>query len=100
MEEEAKTFDKAIVVTGASTGIGRACVAHGVRQGARVFASVRKREDGQSLIDEFGDAVAPLIFDVTEGMAVLPMIARNQTMTTPPATPTRITRVTIEQRPR
>lgn len=37
---------------------------------------------------------------VTEGMDVLPMIARNQTMTTPPATPTRITRVTIEQRPR
>lgn len=37
---------------------------------------------------------------VTEGMDVLPMIARNQTMATPPATPTRITRVTIEQRAR
>jgi cyclophilin family peptidyl-prolyl cis-trans isomerase len=37
---------------------------------------------------------------VTEGMDVLPMIARNQSMTVPPATPTRITRVTIESRPR
>jgi peptidylprolyl isomerase len=37
---------------------------------------------------------------VTEGMDVLPMIARNQSMSVPPATPTRITRVTIESRPR
>jgi len=37
---------------------------------------------------------------VTEGMDVLPMIARNQSMTVPPATPTRITRVTIEARAR
>jgi hypothetical protein len=59
-----------IVVTGASTGIGRACVAHAVAQGARVFASVRKRQDADALIADFGDAVAPLIFDVTEGTAV------------------------------
>ncbi len=35
---------------------------------------------------------------VTEGMDVLARIARNQGMTVPPATPTRITRVTIEAR--
>ncbi len=62
--------ETSIVVTGASTGIGRACVAHAVAQGARVFASVRKRQDADALIADFGDAVAPLIFDVTEGTAV------------------------------
>ncbi len=37
---------------------------------------------------------------VTEGLDVLPRIARNATMTTPPATPTRMTRVSIEERAR
>lgn len=37
---------------------------------------------------------------VTEGLDVLPRIARNATMTTPPVTPTRMTRVRIEARAR
>jgi cyclophilin family peptidyl-prolyl cis-trans isomerase len=37
---------------------------------------------------------------ITEGLDVLPMIARNQATDVPPATPTRIMRVTIESRPR
>jgi peptidylprolyl isomerase len=37
---------------------------------------------------------------VTEGADVLPRIARNVSMNVPPATPTRITRVTIEERAR
>lgn len=37
---------------------------------------------------------------VTEGLDVLPRIARNQNSMTPPVTPTRITRVVIESRPR
>lgn len=37
---------------------------------------------------------------VTEGLDVLPRLARNATMTTPPVTPSRMTRVLIEERPR
>lgn len=61
----------AIVVTGASTGIGRACVAKAVRAGAHVFAGVRKQADADSLTAEFGDKVTPLLFDVTDNAAVL-----------------------------
>lgn len=62
--------DRAIVVTGASTGIGRAVVASAVRNGAHVFASVRKPADAESLTAEFGASVTPLLFDVADEAAV------------------------------
>lgn len=64
------SLDRAIVVTGASTGIGRAGVAKAVAEGAHVFASVRKQADGDSLKTEFGEAVTPLLFDVADEAAV------------------------------
>ncbi len=64
------SLDRAIVVTGASTGIGRAAVAKAVREGAHVFASVRKSADADSLREEFGGAVTPLLFDVADEVAV------------------------------
>ncbi|HWA00920.1 MAG TPA: SDR family NAD(P)-dependent oxidoreductase [Caulobacterales bacterium] len=63
-------LDRAIVVTGASTGIGRAAVASAVKAGARVFASVRKDADAAGLAAEFGDAVTPLVFDVVDETGV------------------------------
>lgn len=63
-------LERAVVVTGASTGIGRAAVAKAVREGAHVFASVRKEADAQSLRTEFSEAVTPLIFDVSDEAAV------------------------------
>ncbi len=63
-------INRAVVVTGASTGIGRAAVARAVREGAKVFASVRKHADAESLTKEFGEAVTPLIFDVADDAAV------------------------------
>jgi NAD(P)-dependent dehydrogenase (short-subunit alcohol dehydrogenase family) len=68
--------ERAIVVTGASTGIGRAAVASAVKGGARVFASVRKQADAESLTNEFGAAVVPLIFDVADGAGVRAGAAR------------------------
>lgn len=65
------SLDRAVVVTGASSGIGRAAVAKAVREGAHVFASVRKAADAESLKAEFGAAATPLIFDVTDEAAVL-----------------------------
>jgi hypothetical protein len=64
------SLDRAVVVTGASTGIGRAAVAKAVREGAHVFASVRKQADAEGLTAEFGAAVTPLIFDVADETAV------------------------------
>jgi NAD(P)-dependent dehydrogenase (short-subunit alcohol dehydrogenase family) len=64
------SLDRAVVVTGASTGIGRAAVAKAVREGAHVFASVRKQADAESLLGEFGEAVTPLLFDVADEAAV------------------------------
>ncbi len=64
------SLDRAVVVTGASTGIGRAAVATAVGKGSHVFASVRKQADADSLKAEFGEAVTPLIFDVADEAAV------------------------------
>lgn len=64
------SLDRAVVVTGASSGIGRAAVAKAVREGAHAFASVRKETDAESLRQEFGKAVTPLLFDVAGEPAV------------------------------
>lgn len=64
------SLERAVVVTGASTGIGRAAVAKAVHEGAHVFASVRKQADADSLSAEFGEAVTPLIFDVADEAGV------------------------------
>lgn len=61
---------RSALVTGASTGIGRACVEKFVAEGWQVFASVRKAEDGERLKAEIGEAVIPLVFDVTDGPAI------------------------------
>ena len=61
---------KSAVVTGASTGIGRAITKTLVDNGWRVFGSVRKNEDAANLKSEFGDACTPLLFDVTNPDAV------------------------------
>ncbi|MCH9684811.1 MAG: SDR family oxidoreductase [Deltaproteobacteria bacterium] len=58
------------VVTGASTGIGRATTKALVEHGLGVFGSVRKQADADSLSDEFGDQVVPLSFDVTDPEAI------------------------------
>ncbi|UYN97688.1 MAG: SDR family NAD(P)-dependent oxidoreductase [Enhydrobacter sp.] len=57
---------RAVVVTGASTGIGRACARALAASGFRVFASVRKQEHADGLTAELGANVTPLIFDVTD----------------------------------
>ncbi len=58
------------VVTGASTGIGRGAVKVLTAHGWRLFAGVRKAADADSLRQEFGDKVSPLLFDVTDAAAV------------------------------
>ncbi len=57
---------RAVVVTGASTGIGRATVGALVEDGFAVYASVRTEGDSASLRSEFGEAVTPLIMDLLD----------------------------------
>lgn len=54
------------VVTGASTGIGAACAKRLVDEGWRVFAGVRKNEDGERLKAELGANLVPVTIDVTD----------------------------------
>ncbi len=70
------SLDRAVVVTGASTGIGRAVVAKAVDEGAHAFAGVRKEADANSLQQELGQAVTPLLFDVSDEAAVRAGAAR------------------------
>jgi hypothetical protein len=67
---------KSVVVTGASTGIGEATARVLVRNGLRVFGSVRKRSDGERLKSEFGPDFQPLVFDVTDEGAIRAEAAR------------------------
>jgi NAD(P)-dependent dehydrogenase (short-subunit alcohol dehydrogenase family) len=61
---------KYVVVTGASSGIGRGSVKVLIEKGFHVFGSVRKQVDADNLIEEFGDNVTPLIFAATDVAAV------------------------------
>lgn len=66
----------AVVVTGASSGIGRACALHLDRLGFRVFAGVRREEDGESLQSESAGKITPIVMDVTDEASVIDAAAR------------------------
>jgi NAD(P)-dependent dehydrogenase (short-subunit alcohol dehydrogenase family) len=64
------TNEQTIVVTGASTGIGKATALHLDNLGFKVFASIRKEADGQALKIEASDELRPIFLDVTDGDSV------------------------------
>ncbi len=55
-----------VVVTGASSGIGRACVERLAKAGVRTFPTVRKDADALALTQAFGPLVEPVLADVTD----------------------------------
>jgi NAD(P)-dependent dehydrogenase (short-subunit alcohol dehydrogenase family) len=61
-----------VLVTGSSTGIGRACVLHLARRGWTVFAGVRKAADAETLRAgaEGAENILPLIIDVTDAASI------------------------------
>ena len=61
---------KSIVITGTSTGIGYACSKLFLEKGYKVFGSVRNNNDAERISNELGNNFIPLIFDVTDEIAV------------------------------
>lgn len=57
--------ERSVVVTGASSGIGRATALALARAGFQVFAGVRKTRDGDALVAEHA-GIVPLQLDVTD----------------------------------
>jgi NAD(P)-dependent dehydrogenase (short-subunit alcohol dehydrogenase family) len=55
-----------VVITGASSGIGRATALLLDQLGHRVFAGVRRTSDGNALAAESSDRLTPVILDVTD----------------------------------
>ena len=60
----------AVVVTGASTGIGRATALYLDEKGYRVFAGVRKQADAKSLEEAASDRLTPITIDVVKKASI------------------------------
>ena len=60
----------AVLVTGASSGIGRATALYLEQLGFSVFASVRNEQDGQVLRSEASGGIVPVLMDVTEPASI------------------------------
>jgi len=61
---------RAVLITGASTGIGRATALRLDAAGWRVFAGVRREEDADSLRQAGSERISPLILDVTDSAQI------------------------------
>jgi len=61
---------KSVLVTGASSGIGRATVRRLDAAGWKVFAGVRKEEDAAALREESSERLEPLILDILDADAI------------------------------
>ncbi len=70
MSGEAGNTRGAVVITGASTGIGRTSALHLDALGFRVFAGVRKTADGEALTRDASDRLSPVSIDVTDAASV------------------------------
>jgi NAD(P)-dependent dehydrogenase (short-subunit alcohol dehydrogenase family) len=64
------TTKGAVVVTGTSSGIGKACALRLDQLGFRVFAGVRKAADGEALKRETSDRLVPIVLDITDAAAI------------------------------
>jgi NAD(P)-dependent dehydrogenase (short-subunit alcohol dehydrogenase family) len=64
---------KSVVITGSSSGIGRACALMLDRNGFRVFAGVRKAADGDALRSAASESLTPVHVDVTDAASIQAM---------------------------
>jgi NAD(P)-dependent dehydrogenase (short-subunit alcohol dehydrogenase family) len=66
---------QAVLITGSSTGIGEACTSRLAAAGWKVYAGVRKREDGDRLTAAYSGDIEPVIIDVCEQASIDAAIA-------------------------
>ncbi|OGO14009.1 MAG: hypothetical protein A2Y53_04570 [Chloroflexi bacterium RBG_16_47_49] len=59
-----------VLITGASSGIGKATALNLERLGFRVFATVRNDEDAQALRSEGSERLIPVFMDVTDQASI------------------------------
>jgi NAD(P)-dependent dehydrogenase (short-subunit alcohol dehydrogenase family) len=59
-----------VLISGSSTGIGRACALRLDRSGFKVFAGVRNRGDAEALEAEASERLEPVILDVTDEVTI------------------------------
>ncbi len=62
--------NRTVLVTGTSTGIGRATALLLDKLGYQVFASVRKQQDAEELCKNASDRLTPVLLDVTDETAI------------------------------
>jgi NAD(P)-dependent dehydrogenase (short-subunit alcohol dehydrogenase family) len=79
---EPSTNPDAVVITGASTGIGRTAALHLAGKGLRVLTGVRKASDGEAVAKAFAaekhagsGSIEPLVIDVADGDSIARAVA-------------------------
>ncbi|MGD0169289.1 MAG: SDR family NAD(P)-dependent oxidoreductase, partial [Smithella sp.] len=70
MPEGREEEKKAVLITGASTGIGKACALYLDSIGFKVFAGVRREVDGNALREKASDRLTPVLIDVTDSESI------------------------------
>ena len=65
-EDNRTPLPRSVMITGASSGIGRACALWLDRAGWQVFATVRKEADGLSLKNDASPTLRTILLDVTD----------------------------------
>ncbi|MGD0170215.1 MAG: SDR family NAD(P)-dependent oxidoreductase [Smithella sp.] len=61
---------RAILITGSSTGIGKACALYLDSIGFHVFAGVRREVDGNDLRKNASDRLTPVLLDITDSKSI------------------------------
>ncbi len=69
---------KTAIVTGISSGTGHGTASVLIKQGWRVYGSVRNKADARAVTHEFREQLVPLIFDVTDHEALFAAAAEVQ----------------------
>jgi NAD(P)-dependent dehydrogenase (short-subunit alcohol dehydrogenase family) len=70
---------RSVLITGASTGIGRATALRLDSAGWKVFAGIRKQEDAEALRAAAGERLTPLTLDVTDSEQIAAAAAQVDT---------------------
>jgi NAD(P)-dependent dehydrogenase (short-subunit alcohol dehydrogenase family) len=70
MNARTRAAGRAVVITGTSSGLGRACALHLDQLGFQVFAGVRQQAHGEELLAASTGRMVPLLIDVTDEKSV------------------------------